>query len=178
MAQTRIFGALAAFKDDAEILDAARRVRLAGYTKFDAHTPFPVHGLDAAMGMRRSKLPLIIIGGSATGLLTAFLLQWWTSAIDYPLVIGGKPFFAFEWATPVMFELTILLSAFGAVFGMIALNGLPMLYHPFFKSELFKRATDDRFFISIEAKDPQFDRAKTVEFLNSLGAEQVELVED
>lgn len=178
MAQSKTYGALAAFRDDEEILEAARRVRLAGYTKFDAHTPFPVHGLDRAMGMRRSKLPLIIIGGSATGLLTAFLLQWWTGAVDYPLVIGGKPFYAHEYATPVMFELTILLSAFGAVFGMFALNGLPMLYHPLFKSEMFKRATDNRFFISIEAKDPQFDRARTVEFLNSLGAEAVELVED
>lgn len=178
MAQTKVFGVLAAFKDDQEILEAARKVRLAGYSKFDAHTPFPVHGLDQAMGMRRSKLPMIIICGSATGLITAFLLQWWTGAVDYPLVIGGKPLYAQEFATPVMFELTILLSAFGAVFGMIAMNGLPMLYHPTFKSEMFKRATDDRFFISIEAKDPQFDEAKTVDFLKSLGAEAVEVIED
>lgn len=178
MAQSKVFGVLAAFKDDAEILEAARKVRLAGYTKFDAHTPFPVHGLDKAMGMRRSKLPLIIICGSATGLISAYLLQWWTGAVDYPLVIGGKPFFAAEYGTPVMFELTILLSAFGAVFGMIAMNGLPLLYHPFFKSQMFRRATADRFFISIEAKDPQFDKTKTVEFLKSLGAEAVEVVED
>ena len=179
MADNKIYGAIAAFKSDAEILEAARKVRLAGYSKFDCHTPFPVHHLDQAMGLKRSKLPYFILCCSAAGLLGGFLLQWWTGAVDYKLVIGGKPLFAVEFATPILFEATILLTAFGAVFGMLGLfNGLPMLYHPLFNAEVSKRITNDRFLVSIEAKDPQFDGAKTLAFLQSLpGAEEVQLVE-
>ena len=180
MAEHKIWGALAAFKSDTEILEAARKVRLAGYSKFDCHTPFPVHHLDQAMGMKRSLLPFFILACGATGLLSGFLLEWWTGAVDYKLVIGGKPLFAPEFATPIMFEATILLSAFGAVFGMLGLfNGLPTLYHPIFNNEISKRITDDRFIVSIEAKDPQFDATKTTAFLKSLeGAEEVQLIEE
>lgn len=178
MAENKIYGAIAAFKTDTELLEAARKVRLAGYSKFDCHTPFPVHHLDQAMGMRRSKLPYFIICCSAAGLLTGFLLQWWTGAVDYKLVIGGKPLFAVEFATPILFECTILFTAFGAVFGMLGLfNGLPTFYHPVFNAEVSKRITDDRFVVSIEAKDPQFDAAKTVEFLQSLGGEEAQIIE-
>jgi hypothetical protein len=175
----KIYGAIAAFKSDTEILEAARKVRLAGYTKFDCHTPFPVHHLDQAMGMKRSKLPYFILGGTVSGFLLGLLLQWWTGAVDYKLVIGGKPLFALEFATPILFECTILLTAFAAVIGMIGVfNGLPLYYHPIFNAEISKRITDDRFLVSIEAKDPQFDATKTVEFLNSLpGAEEVQLIE-
>jgi hypothetical protein len=133
-----------------------------------------VHHLDQAMGMKRSKLPYFILGGTISGFLFGLLLQWWTSAVDYKLVIGGKPLFA-----PILFESTILLTAFATVIGMIAVfNGLPLYYHPIFNAEVSKRITDDRFVVSIEAKDPQFDATKTVEFLNSLpGAEEVQLVE-
>ncbi len=178
MAQNKIYGALAAFKTDTEILGAARKVRLAGYSKFDCHTPFPVHHLDQAMGLKRSKLPFFILACGAIGLLSGFLLQWWTGAVDYKLVIGGKPFFAPEFATPIMFEATILLSAFGAVFGMLGLfNGLPTLYHPIFNAEVSKRITNDRFLISIEAQDPQFNAEKTLQFLRDLGGEEVQLVD-
>lgn len=178
MAQNKIYGAIAAFKTDTEILEAARKVRLAGYSKFDCHTPFPVHHLDQAMGLKRSKLPFFILACGAIGLLSGFLLQWWTGAVDYKLVIGGKPFFAPEFATPIMFEATILLSAFGAVFGMLGLfNGLPTLYHPIFNAEVSKRITNDRFLVSIEAKDPQFNAEKTLQFLRDLGGEEVQLVD-
>lgn len=179
MAESKIYGAIAAFKNDAEILEAARKVRLAGYSKFDCHTPFPVHHLDQAMGMKRTKLPYFIILCSAAGLLTGFLLQWWTGAIDYKLVIGGKPFFAPEFGTPIMFECTILFTAFGTLIGMLAVfNGLPLLYHPIFNAEVSKRITDDRFVVSIEAKDSQFEAGKTLEFLKSIpGAEDVQLIE-
>lgn len=179
MAENKIYGAIAAFKSDTEILEAARKVRLAGYSKFDCHTPFPVHHLDQAMGMKRSKLPYLILCCTITGFTLGLLLQWWTGAVDYKLVIGGKPLFALEFATPILFEATILLTAFGAVFGMLgAFNGLPELYHPIFNAQISKRITDDRFLVSIEAKDPQFDAAKTTAFLQSLnGAEEVQLVE-
>lgn len=179
MAENRIFGAVAAFKSDTEILEAARKVRLAGYSKFDCHTPFPVHHLDQAMGMKRSKLPYFIVCCTITGFVLGYLLMWWTGAVDYKLVIGGKPLFAVEFATPILFECSVLLTAFGAVFGMLGLfNQLPMFYHPIFNAEISKRITDDRFLVSIEAKDPQFDAAKTTAFLQSLpGAEEVQLIE-
>ncbi|MCS6885952.1 MAG: DUF3341 domain-containing protein [Acidobacteriota bacterium] len=173
-----IYGALAMFDTPEQIVEAARRVRERGYVRFDCHTPFPVHGLEAAMGLTRSKLPFLVLGGGAMGVLAAILLQWWTGAVDYPLLIGGKPYFAMEFATPVTFELMVLFSAFTSVFGMLALNGLPMLYHPLFNAEIFARVTDDKFFISIEAIDPRFDRGHTVEFLRSLGASEVVLVEE
>lgn len=173
-----IYGALAMFDTPEQILEATRKVRERGFIRFDCHTPFPVHGLEAAMGLTRSKLPFLVLGGGAAGAFTAIMLQWWTGAVDYPLLIGGKPFFAMEFGTPVTFELMVLFSAFTTIFGMFALNGLPMLYHPLFNAKMFERATDDKFFISIEAEDPKFDRKHTVEFLQSLGASEVVLVEE
>jgi hypothetical protein len=151
-------------------------VRDAGYTRWDAHTPFPVHGLDRAMGLPASRLPwislVLALGGAATGIG----LQGWVSTIAYPLVISGKPFFSWPAFVPVTFELAVLGGAAGAVFGMFALNQLPTLYHPLFNSARFERASDDGFFISIESWDPKFDRERTVELLRRSGATHVELV--
>lgn len=173
----KVWGVLAGFDDGESIIEAARRVRQAGYTKFDAHTPYPVHGLDRAMGLKRTKLPLLIIGGTITGFLLAYGLQYWVGAVKQEVVIGNKPLFAIPFAVPVLFELSVLLTAFGAVFGMLALNGLPQLYHPLFNSEKFKAATNDRFFISIEAGDPLFDPSRTAAFLQEIGGQDIELVE-
>ena len=170
------FGALAEYATPAALYRACEQVRDAGYTRSDAHTPFPVHGLDRAMGLAASRLPwislVLALGGAATGIG----LQGWVSTIAYPLVISGKPFFSWPAFVPVTFELAVLGGAAGAVFGMFALNQLPTLYHPLFNSTRFERASDDGFFISIESWDPKFDAERTVELLRRSGATQVELV--
>lgn len=170
------FGALAEFPTAAALYQACEGVREAGYTRWDAHAPFPVHGLDRAMGLRPSRLPWIslvmALGGAAAGMG----LQGWVSTVAYPLVISGKPFFSWPAFVPVTFELAVLGGAAGAVFGMFALNQLPTLYHPLFSSERFERASDDGFFISVESWDPKFEATLTVELLRRLGATHVELV--
>lgn len=172
------YGLLAEFSNPGALLDAAAAVREAGYRYFDTHSPFPIHGMDRAMGLGNSKVGFITLGGGITGLLTGILLQWWTSEVDYPLNIGGKPFFAFEPSIPVIFELTILFSAFAAVAGMLALNGLPRPYNPLFYSENFGRATDDAFFLHIAATDKRFDPEATAGFLREIGAVHVEEIWD
>lgn len=173
----KTFGLLAEFKTPADILEAANRVRIEGFRQFDVHTPFPVHGLDAAMGAPASKVPWIVLAGGLTGGSCGLLLQWFCAAVDYPLIIGGKPFFSYQAFVPITFELTILLASFGAVFGMLALNKLPMFYHPVFRAPSFKRATDDRFFLSIECRDPKFDAARTRQFLEAIGGENITVLE-
>lgn len=173
-----LYGLLAEFKHPGTLLEAARGVREAGYKRFDTHTPFPVHGMDRAMGLGNSLVGWITIGGGATGMALGIWLQWWTSAVDYPINISGKPFFAFEPSIPVIFELTILLSAIAAVTGMFALNGLPRPYNPLFYSDRFRRATDDGFFLHIAASDPRFDLVATQELLEQLGALAVEVIRD
>ena len=158
--------------------DAAAKLRDAGYTKFDAHTPYPVHGMDAAMGMRDTPLGWIVLVMGITGCLTGFLMMFWMNGIDYPLVIGGKPPDAIPSMVPVMFEMTILLSAFGAVFGMFGLCQLPRHHHPIFNSDRFARATDDHFFISVDASDPKFDLKKTRLLLEGTAPAHLELVEE
>ncbi len=172
------YGVLAEFDTVAALLAAARGVRDAGYRRWDAHSPFPVHGLDRAMGVRPTLLPWLVLGGGLAGAGGSLLLQWWTNAIDYPYVISGKPFFSLPANIPVIFESTVLLAALTAFFGMLALNRLPELYHPVFKSDRFRRVTSDRFFIVIEAADPRFDPQRTPALLRSLGATAVEVLED
>lgn len=169
---------LAEFGTPGQVTKAAEKVRDAGYKRWDVHTPFPVHGMDRAMGMPDSKLGWIVLACGLTGCAVAFTLIYWTNGLDYPLVIGGKPPGAFPSMVPVMFELTILLSAFGAVFGMLGLNQLPRHHHPVFYSDRFDRATDDRFFISIEAADEKFDLEDTRALLESLGASHLELIQE
>ena len=172
------YGVLAQFGSPAELYRACERVRDAGFTKWDAHTPFPVHGLDKAMGLKRSPLPWIVLVMGLTGAALGFALQWWVHARAYPLVISGKPYFSWPAYVPITFEVAVLFAALGAVLGMLALNRLPMHHHPLFQSRVFERVTDDAFFISIESWDPRFDPSGTRTLLESLGARSVELLEN
>ncbi len=171
------YGVLARFETTGALLRACEQVRDAGYTRWDAHTPFPVHGLDRAMGLKASVLPWIVLVLGLGGAAGAMLMQWWVSAVAYPLVISGKPLFSWQAFVPVTFEVGVLLAALGAVLGMLGLSRLPMHHHPLFDSAEFERASDDGFFISIESWDPRFDAQQTEKFLRGLGAAQVELVE-
>lgn len=169
---------LAEYDSPADVMHAAEKVRDAGYERWDVHTPFPVHGMDRAMGLPDSKVGWIVLLMGLTGCTTAFLLMWWTNGVDYPIVIGGKPGFSIPSMIPVMFELTILLSAFGAVFGMFGLNQLPKHWHPVFFSDRFDRCSDDKFFISIEAADPSFDLTDTRSLLEDTHPTNIELIQE
>jgi len=150
------------------ILAAAETVRDAGFTCWDAHTPFPVHGLSDAMGLRPTRLPWLVFGAGLAGASVGLALQYFTNAVDYRLIISGKPFFSLPANIPIVFELTILFSAVAAFLGMLVLNGLPQWYHALLGSRTFRRVTTDRFFISIAAQDPRFDRQETRALLASL----------
>jgi Protein of unknown function (DUF3341) len=171
-----LFGALAEFATPADLYHACEGVRDAGYTRWDAHTPFPVHGLERAMGLKPSLLPWVVLVMAVGGAVAGMGLQGWVSTTAYPLVISGKPFFSWPAFVPVTFELGVLGGALGAVFGMFGMNQLPTLHHPLFASKRFERASDDGFFLSIESRDPKFDRDRTVDLLRRLGAKEVELV--
>lgn len=171
-----VYGVLAEFPHPGALLHAAEAVRKAGYRHFDTHSPFPIHGMDRAMGMGNSNVGFFTLGGGATGFAIAYLLQWWTGEIDYPLNISGKPFFAVEPSIPIIFELTVLFAAFGAVTGMLALNGLPRPHNPLFYSRNFARATDDAFFLHVAASDRKFDRNEVEVLLKDLGGFNIELL--
>jgi hypothetical protein len=173
----KVYAVMGEFSDPHELVHAGRKIREMGYTKLDAMTPFPVHGIDEALGIPYSKLGWIVVCIGLCGTATALLLIWWCGAINYPLVIGGKPLFDFTFSIPITFELTILCSAFAALLGMLALNGLPRLYHPSLNYRNAHRATDDKFLLVIEADDPKFHPQQTVEHLKSVGAADVEVVE-
>ncbi len=172
---------VAEFDTAHDVLHAAEKVRDAGYQKWDTHTPFPVHGMDKAMGLGDSRLGWIVICCAITGLSGAFVMMHWMNGVDYPLIVGDKPGGApgtLPSMVPILFELTVLLSAFGAVFGMLGLNRLPQHHHPVFESDRFRSASDDKFFISIEADDPKFDVDKTRALLETAHAAHVEVVEE
>ncbi len=173
-----LYGLLVEFDGVDPLVTAAAQVRDAEYTKWDVHSPFPVHGLDDAIGVRATRLPYLVFVAAAGAAAAALLLQWWTNAFDYPLIISGKPLFSLPANIPVTFELTILLGAVTAFVGMLARNGLPQPYHPLFNSRRFRRATSDRFFIAIEATDPRFDAGATRAFLESLGGGTVEEIRE
>ncbi len=187
--KTKVYGVVGEFPDAHDLVKAGRSVKEAGYTKLDAMSPFPVHGIDDAIGNPHSHIGWIVIFFSITGLLLAQLLQWYTGAVapgklpawtglgSYPLVIGGKPLYDITFSIPVTFELTVLLSAFCAVFGLFALCGLPRLYHPLDTYSQSHRATDDGFFLIIEASDPKFDPEASAQLMRSLGGTNVEVVE-
>ena len=188
-APARLYGLLAEFENPAQLMAAAEKVRDAGYRYWDCHTPFPVHGLDQAMGIKRTILPVCVFVAGASGCMAGFALQLFTNSFGltiwamvwvtgYPFLISGKPLLSIPAFIPVIFELTILFSALSTVGLMLLFNGLPWLHNPLFRSERFRRASDDRFFISIEARDPRFYRTKTEQLLKSLGATAVEAVED
>ena len=173
-----LVGLLAEFETVDGVLAAAAKVHQAGFTRWDVHSPFPIHGIDHVMGIRPTILPWLVLGGGLSGLVGGVGLQWFCNAFAYPLIISGKPFWSLPANIPVAFECTILLPALTAVFGMLALNKLPMLYNPLFKSERFRRVTDDRFFVVIDASDRKFDEHSTTELLQEAGAVAVERVED
>ncbi|MEY4577654.1 MAG: hypothetical protein RL701_2357 [Pseudomonadota bacterium] len=169
---------LAEFDTPDGIIHAAENVRDAGYEKWDVHTPYPLHGMDKAMGLNDSPLGWIVLLCGLTGVTAAVTMIQWMNGYDYPLIIAGKPPGAIPSMVPIMFELTVLLSAFGTVFGMFGLNELPKHHHPVFNSERFDQASHDKFFISIEVEDRKFDTKKTKELLESAHATYVELVEE
>ncbi len=176
--EPRLWGLMAEFTTVEQLLRAAEKVRDAGYKRWDVHTPFPVHGLNDAMGARLSRLPWVSLAGGLIGGASALLMQWWMNGFDYAVLISGKPYNSIPTDIPVVFELTVLLSGLGAFLGILVRNRLPHLYHPLFRSARFRRVTTDRFFIVIEAKDPKFDRQASRELLESLGGGPVEEVED
>ncbi len=178
-ASSKPYGLLAEFETPAALMDAAIRCRDAGFTKWDVHSPFPIHGMDDAMGLKKSQVGWFTFVGGVTGFTTGMTMIWFMNKFDYPLVVGGKPLFTPLYAFPVSYELTILLGAFATLFGMLFLNRLPRLHHPLLKVERFKRATDDRFFVSIESVDPRFSIEATRKFLlEECHANAVETVEE
>jgi hypothetical protein len=176
----RMHGYLAEFAGAAELYHAAEKVRDAGFRFWDCHSPFPIHGLDGAMGVKKSILSLFVLIGGALGTFTAVALQFGTQVILYPTVVQGKPanLFTIPAYFPVIFEMTVLFAAFTAILGCFALARLPRLHHPLFNSDNFQRFSDDAFFICIEARDPRFQREKTRAFLAEIGGQNIELVED
>lgn len=175
-ADKELYGVVAEFTDVTTLYRAAEKVRDAGYKKWDCHTPFPVHGLDDAMGIRFTRLPWVVLIMGITGLLSGMYLQYWTNAVDYAFDISGKPVWSLPANIPVIFEVTVLFSAFTAFFSMWIANRLPRWYHPLFRSERFARATDDRFFIALHAKDKKFNLAAATALLKDAGAGEVEEV--
>lgn len=174
----KIYGFLAEFDTPTQLIDAANKIREAGYKKTDAFSPFPLHEIDEALGIKRSILPFIVLGGGVVGLLTGVGLQVFVHVIDYRIIVGGRPYFSLPSFIPASFEMTILLAAFAAVFGMILLNGLPQPYHPVFNVPRFALATREKFFLLIESKDAKFDYEETRNFMHTLNAQEVFDVEE
>ncbi len=176
--QHNVHGVMAEFKGPREIMQAAEHFRDAGYKDFEVYTPFPVHGMDRAMGLKPSKLAWFVLCGGATGLAFGLTLQTWVATSAYKLTISGKPFFSYQAFVPVCFELMVLFSAFTAVFGMLIMNGLPRWYHSVFKHSTFHKASSHGFFLCIEARDKKFDQQASIDLLQGLGATNIEVVED
>ncbi len=174
----KILGMLAEFETPDQIIEAARKTREEGYEHFDSYTPYPIHALDDSMKIRPTKIPWFVLGAGMTGTSIAVLMQWWTNAVDYKFIISGKPFFSLPANVPIMFELTILLAALTAFFSQVLLNRLGRPANPLIENEKFKRATNDRFFLYVEARGYKFDRVETKKFLESLGAMSVESIEE
>jgi hypothetical protein len=170
-----IYAIMGYFEKPGDLYHACEEVRDAGYRNFDAQTPFPVHGLEKAMGLRPTRLPWFVLAGGTTGLLSAIALTWYCNW-DYPMNISGKYPFSYQVYIPIYFELTVLFSALTCFFGLWAICGLPRFFHPTMTHKAFPKTTDDGFFLIIEAKDPKFDTSKTKSLLEKLGAKAVEEV--
>lgn len=173
-----VYGLLAEFETPGDLIEAARRAREAGYRRLDAYTPYPIHELTEALQLPKTKLPIIVFVGGALGCATALAMQWFASAVHYPINVGGRPLASWPSFIPITFELTVLFAAIAAVLGMLGLNGLPMPYHPVFNVPRFALASRDRFFLAVESRDPLFELLKTADFLKSLGAREVTEVEE
>lgn len=171
--EQNLYGVMAEFDSATQLVDAARQVRDEGYSKTDAFSPFPLHEIDEALGIKRSILPYLCFAGGITGLLTGLGLTYFVHVIDYPIIVGGRPHFSLPAFIPPMYELTILFASFTAVFGMLFLNGLPRPYHPVFNVPRFALATREKFFLIIESADPKFEYEKTRRFMEGLGSQEV-----
>src|SRR5215467_7330314 len=177
MRRLPIYGLMAEFGNPDELKAAARRAYAEGYRRMDAYSPLPIEGLSDALGFRHTAVPLIVLVAGLAGCFGGFAMQYWISVVSYPINVGGRPLNSWPAFIPVTFELTILIASFASLFGMLALSGLPMPYHPVFNVPRFAQATRDRFFLAIEATDPQFDRESTIRFLKSLGPTTISVVE-
>jgi hypothetical protein len=172
------YGLIAEFETPAAIMEAAAKVRDAGYRRWDVYTPFPIHGMDEAMGLKDSKVGYISFVGATLGFTTGMVMIWWMNAFDYPIIVGGKPMFSPFGAFPPSYELTILFGSFGALLGMLFLNKLPRLHHPLLKNRRFALATHDRYYVVIETSDPKFSEAETRKLLEDAGSKHIEAVEE
>jgi hypothetical protein len=175
---SKTYGIMAEYTTPADAMHAAEKVRDAGFRRWDVFTPFPVHGMDKAMGLKNSKVGWFSFIGGVTGYTSGMLMIWFLNAVDYKIVIGGKPMFSPFAAFPPSYELTILLGAFGAIGGMLFLNRLPRLHHPLLKNKRFALATHDKYFVVIETSDPKFNEVETRKLLASAGSRSIELVEE
>ena len=171
------YGLMAEFDNPTDVVNAAHAAHEAGYRRIDAYSPYPIEALSEAIGVHSTKMPLIVLIGGLLGGALGYLMQYYLLVIDYPLNVGGKPFHSWPLFIPITFEMTVLGAGLFAVFGMLALNGLPEPYHPVFNAPNFALASRDRFFVLIESADPKFDRERTAEFLRSLGPREVTDVE-
>ncbi len=177
-AAAKPYGIMAEFETSAAIMHAAEKVRDTGFRRWDVFTPFPVHGMDKAMGLKNSKVGWFAFLGGVTGYTSGMVMIWWMNGYDYRIVVGGKPMFSPFGAFPPSYELTILLGSFGALFGMLFLNRLPRLHHPLLKHHRFSQVTHDRFFLVIETNDPKYSETETRKLLEAAGSTRIEMVED
>ena len=173
----KVYAVMGEFAEPEDLVEAGRRIRAMGYTKIDAMSPFPVHGIDEAIGIPYSKIGWIAVCGALAGITTAQVLIYYVGKIDYPLIIGGKPLFDFTYSIPPTFELAVLFTAITTFLCTWGLSGLPRLYHPSMNYRSAHRASDDRFLLIVEADDPKFDAQKTAQDMRSVGANDVEVVE-
>ena len=178
MSATKAYGLMAEFVNTSSVIHAAEKVRDAGFRKWDVFTPFPIHGMDKAMGLKNSKVGWFSFLGGVIGYTSGMLMIWWMNAVDYKIVVGGKPMFSPFGAFPPSYELTILLGAFGAIGGMLFLNRLPRLHHPLLKNKRFAGATHDKFYIVIETTDPKYSETETRKLLETAGSKHIEMVEE
>jgi len=175
---SRPYAVIAEFDTPGDTIRAAEKVRDAGFRRWDVHTPFAVHGMDAAMGLKNSKVGWFSFCGGAIGLATGMSMIWFMNGFDYQIVVGGKPLFSPLYAFPVSYELTILFASFATLFGMFGLNRLPRLYNPLLRNRRFTRVTHDKFFIVIETTDPKYSESETRKLLETSGSKHIEIVEE